>query len=441
MSLDLNACEKRYKQLQLGVFARKNSAFLAPLLCSLKVKFTEGKELGKPEEAFLMGVDGETLHINPNMLLKVNLNDGIFVLEHELWHLARLHHQRQGSRDHHIWNCACDHVINLAMVDDGSHCSLPMLCDEQYRGMSEEDIYTSMVQNNSAPPPPTMSIGAGSGTGQGEGEDEEGNGNAQQEGENGNEGNNPSDNAASGTNGDGSGSPQGNLSDLMAASKSQIGNNLANVAKAKQQAQMSGASGLEAGSIAGNLVSLWEKFLAPKLPWESILHNLMKDLVPKSQLSWKRRNRRFMDIHLPSMVPSPKRLGHLVYAIDTSGSVDEDQLARINSEIKYIHDHVKPKKLTVIQFDHALQHVDTYTDREPYTKVTLHGGGGTSYVPVKDFVDELPVPPDGLVVFTDLYCTPMEPLEHSEIPVFWVAVNTLKGEDCIPFGEYIPVEV
>ena len=167
----------------------------------------------------------------------------------------------------------------------------------------------------------------------------------------------------------------------------------------------------------------------------------MKDIIPKAQLSWKRRNRRFMNIHLPSMCPAKKRLSHLVYAIDTSGSVDENQLTRINSEIKYIHDHIKPKKLTVIQFDHILQHVDTFTDKDRYEKIELHGGGGTSYYPVKYFVDSLPKRPDGLIIFTDLYAEPMEPLKDESIPVFWIAVNTCLTESAIPFGTYIPVEI
>ena len=108
---------------------------------------------------------------------------------------------------------------------------------------------------------------------------------------------------------------------------------------------------------------------------------------------------------------------------------------------KYIHDHIKPKKLTVIQFDHILQHVDTFTDKDRYEKIELHGGGGTSYYPVKDFVDSLPKRPDGLIIFTDLYAEPMEPLKDESIPVFWIAVNTCLTESAIPFGTYIPVEI
>ena len=388
--------KKRYKQLQLGVFSRKNSAFLAPLLCSLKVKFVEPEEIHAPSW-FIMGCDSDTLYINPDRILSLSFKDSAYILEHELWHIARFHNIRRGNRDPKLWNIACDHVINLAMNSDGNYCSLPCLADPQYIDMSEEDIYRLLVQEQQSNPPPKEVPPS------------------EQEGE--------------------------DFSQDLVFDKDnkQTTNAIANVARAKQQAQL--ANGLSAGSIAGSLVKLWEKILSPKLPWESILRNLMKDIVPKAQLSWKRRNRRFMNIHLPSMCPAKKRLSHLVYAIDTSGSVKQEQLDRINTEIKYIHDHIKPKLLTVIQFDHFLEHIDVFTDKDIYENVELHGGGGTNYECIKDFVDSIDKRPDGLVVFTDLYAKPMSPLKDEPIPVFWVAVNTALDESAIPFGTYIPVEV
>lgn len=396
--------KKRFKQLQLGVFTRKNSAFLAPLLCGLDIQFIIPE--GAPK-MFVMGCDSDTLYINPNRLLEISFKDASFILEHELWHIARMHNMRQGERDHSLWNQACDHVINLAMQKDGITCSIQGLADRKYEGMSEEEVYNKLYQkklqmkancniDSNSPPkevPPTEQSGMDF------------------------------------------------SQDLVPDNdQSKQTNQLANISKAKQQAQMS-PTGLEPGSLAGNLVSMWEKVLAPKLPWEQVLHNLMKDLFPKSKLSWKRRNRRFIDIHLPSMVPSAKRLSHLIYCVDTSGSVDEDMLARINSEIKYIHDHIKPKLLTVMQFDHEIEHIDIIKDKDRYQNLKLHGGGGTDYEPIRRYINNLPKRPDGVVIFTDLYCYPMQPLDDESIPVFWVAVNTEADESAIKFGHYIKVEL
>lgn len=390
---------KRYKQIQLGIFTRKNSAFLAPLLCSLDIKFEKPEG---PSKNFIMCCDSDTIYINPDRFLDISYNDASFILEHELWHIARMHNMRQNNRDPRLWNEACDHVINLAMLRDGATCSIEGLHDYQYTGMSEEEVYTHLKEEQES-----QNSGSGTDTKIVPPSDEEGN----------------------------------DLShDLVPdnSAKKQT-RQLASISKAKQQAQMS--NGLEPGSMAGDLTSLWEKVLAPKLPWESILHNLMKDLIPKAKLSWKRRNRRFSDIHLPSMVPNQNRLSHLIYAIDTSGSVDDKMLARINSEIKYIHDHIKPKLLTVIQFDTEIQHEDKFKDNTPYKQLQLHGGGGTDYQCIKTYVDKIKEKIDGLVIFTDLYANPMKPLENTSIPVFWIAVNTQHTESIVKFGKFIKVEI
>ena len=410
--------KKRYKQLQLGVFTRKNSAFLAPLLCALNIKFEVPE--GSPP-VFIMACDSDTIYINPDMLTKISLKDAAYILEHELWHIARMHNARKGKRDAGLWNQACDHVINLAMQNDGTRCSIEGLADYRFDGKSEEEVYDILASEvppqdgNALALPDDVPPDEDSGNDKGD--------NSSQS----DSGSNPSSN------------PNPNYSnDLIPdlSEKKQI-NNLANISKAKQQAQMS--NGLEPGSMAGNLKRLWEKVLSPKLPWESILRNLMKDLLPKMKLSWKRRNRRFSDIHLPSMVSGKGRLGHLVYCVDTSGSVDENQLARINSEIKYIHDHVAPKKLTVIQFDYDISQVNTFTPRDRYEGIPMQGGGGTDYDCLRRWINNLTKKPDGVIIFTDLYAKPMRPLDDDSIPVFWVAVNTKLTT--VPFGEYIPVEV
>lgn len=395
--------KKRYKQLQLGVFSRKNSAFLAPLLCSLQIKYIEPKEINAPDW-FIMGCDSDTLYINPDKLLTISFKDASFILEHELWHIARLHNKRRENRDPRLWNEACDHVINLAMIADGASCSIKGCANPRYTNMTEEEIYDILTSKNQLN---TTSLN--------------------QSQSNSNHPSNPNVD------------PDYSQDLVKDNDQKQQANGLANVSKARQQAQM--CQGLQPGTIAGSLTKLWEKVLSPKLPWEVILRNLMKEIVPKAKLSWKRRNRRVSKIHLPSMEPNKKKLGQLIYCIDTSGSVNNDQIDRINSEIKYIHDHLKPKLLTVIQFDHAIQDIKTFSNRDVYQNIELHGGGGTSYAPLKEYIDKLKIAPDGVVIFTDLYCRPMAPLNNESIPVFWVAVNTEMTKENIPFGEYIPVEI
>ena len=140
--------KNRFQLLQLGVLSGKHAAVLAPLLSALKIKYVSPKEIEAPDW-FIMGCECEsrencengTIYINPERLMSISIEDAAFVLEHELWHIARDHNKRVGNRDPWLWNIACDHVINLAMLAEGASCSLRGQADPKFKNMTEEEVY------------------------------------------------------------------------------------------------------------------------------------------------------------------------------------------------------------------------------------------------------------------------------------------------------------
>ena len=107
-----------------------------------------------------------------------------------------------------------------------------------------------------------------------------------------------------------------------------------------------------------------------------------------------------------------------MYFLDVSGSVTDEQVIRFNSEIKYIKDVLKPKKLTLVQFDTRISHIDVFEENDSFDKLCVVGRGGTDLRPVREMI--LKEKPSAAVVFSDLYCAPMEPID---IPVIFVAVD------------------
>ena len=77
------------------------------------------------------GLDGEELR---------------FVMAHEFLHAALRHETRCQGRDPELWNVACDYVIN-GWLHEMRLGEMPTGClyDEQFRGLSAEDIYDRIV--------------------------------------------------------------------------------------------------------------------------------------------------------------------------------------------------------------------------------------------------------------------------------------------------------
>jgi predicted metal-dependent peptidase len=116
---------------------------------------------------------------------------------------------------------------------------------------------------------------------------------------------------------------------------------------------------------------------------------------------------------------SNNQLKDLNYYIDVSGSISDAQIVRCNSEIRHIKDTYKPKKLRLILFDTKISAVYEYEEHEPFDKLVVVGRGGTCLIPVREHI--LKTLPTAAVIFSDLWVTPMEPVD---IPIIWIAVNT-----------------
>ena len=378
MATDFSTLNRDLDRVKSQVFLGKNAAFFGSLLCSLEFQWSENVKTA--------ATDGVTLWWNPKFFQETPAETNKTVLLHELEHVARLHMVRQGSRDPKVWNQACDIRINNGLENESFSFKSVEDCwkDQSFdmNGlMAEEDIYEELMKDNTTPPP-------------------------------------------SGSWGDPGG--EGDMIANDSVSKQTVINN---VVKAVQQAKIAG----QAGSIPGGVEELLNKFLEPVVAWESLLMQFFTDMLHEDY-TWKRPNRRHQDIYLPSRFTDDGRLEHLVYFLDVSGSISSADILRFNSEVKYIQESLKPQRLTLVQFDTMIQDVKEFTEDDPFDEINVIGRGGTCLVCVREYIEKHR--PTAAVVFSDLYCTPMQPLTE-EIPIIWAVI----GSNLIgPFGKTIHIK-
>jgi predicted metal-dependent peptidase len=122
------------------------------------------------------------------------------------------------------------------------------------------------------------------------------------------------------------------------------------------------------------------------------------------------------------------RCGPIIFATDTSGSIDQEMLSHYQTEKQSCLDEMKPKKLVDIYCDATIQAVAEY-DRGDVIKHICPGGGGTAFEPVFEYAEKLDEPPKCLVYLTDLYGS--FPDKEPGYPVIWV---TWTKDGKAPFG-------
>ena len=135
------------------------------------------------------------------------------------------------------------------------------------------------------------------------------------------------------------------------------------------------------------------------------------------------------NLHSEAMPP-------IVFAIDTSGSMDSRSLEVLWAEVREAVAEVNPQHVTVIQCDSRIQSVDHYDPMALPSELTVTGRGGTAFTPVFEEVADLGPRPACLIYMTDLLCHeyPSEP----DYPVLWAAAGAGQAPSP-PFGERIDI--
>lgn len=360
-------------KVKAGVFLGNNAAFLGSLMCSLGFQWDE--DIGTA------ATNGETILWDKAFFRSSGINLRKFTLLHELWHVARLHPLRRGSRDPEDWNKACDLRINYDLVSEGfKFDDFTPWYDVSVGNMSEEEIYDK-IRDGTIDRPTGGWIGGSSG-------------------------------------GDIEPMPKNFNPTAM----------VSNVVQAVQQSKLAGA-----GSGLGGIEKIVSEFLTSIIPWQTHLYKFFTDME-EGGFTWARPNRRYPDLYLPSRTNSEGRLAHLAYYCDVSGSVADHDVLRFNSEVKYVKDTFVPEMLTLIQFDDDITRIDVFDENTPFDKVVTVGRGGTNLEPVRQHI--IKTRPTAAIIFSDLHCSPMQKIPFN-IPVIWVIVGNPHAT--VPFGQVIHI--
>jgi len=116
-----------------------------PLLGALAESFriVEDSQVCQRMAITIAAVDMEAKEIYVNPAAGLSFEEAKFVLAHELLHVGLRHDVRRRGREAHLWNVACDYVINGWLIEMriGSIPAFGLLHDAELKGLSAESIY------------------------------------------------------------------------------------------------------------------------------------------------------------------------------------------------------------------------------------------------------------------------------------------------------------
>jgi hypothetical protein len=355
----------------------------------------------------------------------------------------------------HRWDLACDYAINPLLLEDG--LTPPGNCHvmPQYLGMTAEEIYPLIDENdqtetidqhlfdqdnqsgggqqgNAPDKPESDQTERGQGGEKTQREDDRDQGGEtpldQQSPDNQGQGGKPmeadsqqSDQQQKDGDQDGRGDP----------TPPPLSEDERQTLEVQWQQRLAGAAqqAMQAGKMGGSMARLVDHLLQPRLPWRMMLARYMTAMA-RDDFTYMRPSRREGDAILPSLKSSQVEI---VVAVDTSGSIRANEMDEFLSEVSALKGQMRAR-VTLLACDTNLSDGAPWIF-EPWEEFScpaeIQGGGGTDFRPVFKWLEEQGQRPELLVYFTD--AQGQFPQYEPNYQVIWL----VKGKETVPWGQRV----
>jgi len=197
-------------------------------------------------------------------------------------------------------------------------------------------------------------------------------------------------------------------------------------AAAKSLSAGSGGLGFGIGNVPAFIQRIAENTKKPSVDWRKLLNNFLQERI--CDYSFSPPDRRFEDtgFFLPDFNEKEFVCRDILFMVDTSGSVNNDDLGAVYSEIRGAVEQFNGKLTGKLGFfDAEVIPPVPFEGVDDLMRILPYGGGGTDFFAIFDYVrdnykEELPA---CIVIFTDGFAQFPAEKDAMGIPVLWLINN------------------
>jgi len=318
--------------------------------------------------------DGRHFFYNTEFINTLDDDELIFLMGHEVLHCVYDHMDRRGNREPRLWNIANDYVVNMDLVENniGKKITKVNICfDYKYQNWISDEVYDDLFENGDQNQE-TLDM------------------HLDFDGDEDGDGTGPRANAP-GQDGE-DGPPE-----YSEEERNQIREEM-------KEAIMNASKGASNKDVPRGVRKMIQELTNPELDWRDLLATNIQSVV-KNDYTFMRPARKGIaeQVYLPGMDYDTDL--DVFCFIDSSGSMGDDMLRDLCSEVKGIMEQYTNFVLRLCFFD-----TDTYTIHEfdasnvdEIHDIQIEGGGGTEFDCMFERLKEEDIVPQKLIVFTDGY--------------------------------------
>ena len=390
--MDLSS-EKRREYVKRILLSRMrilcNNGFYGLLLMHMNFAIDTGCETAC--------TDGRKIYFGLSFLNNLDDDELDFIMMHEVMHCALQHCIRGKDYDQEAFNIACDIVVNSNILESNKGNiksitlkkygeSMHVAPDgEEGRFYTAEEVYAMLPVKGKKKGASGM-IGSG-GNGSGNWDDHSKWGTADEDG----------------------------------SLKDEWSKNLLDASEAIEIRDPSNKRGL-IPLCADRIIKELRK---PQTDWRTILNDFVQEEI--TDYSFTPPDRRFDEspFFLPDYNEKDETVKDILFMIDTSGSMSDEAITAVYSEIKGAIDQFNGHLQGWLGFfDAEVVEPKPFSSEEEFRIIRPKGGGGTRFDIIFKYVEKhMDTLPASIIIMTDGYCNFPKEEEAMEIPVLWLLVT------------------
>jgi predicted metal-dependent peptidase len=200
------------------------------------------------------------------------------------------------------------------------------------------------------------------------------------------------------------------------------------------------------GKLDGNVESVIRAATAETVDWRDELFMVCEDIT-RNDYTWARPNQRFVQqgIYLPTL--HGNKTVDMIFFVDCSGSVDDDQLSTIAGEIREIVAAFSIRVI-VVYWDTGFRDMEIFDAgdvMEPDFSLNIKGRGGTDFKDCWEWLYEnqmdFDIDPKAMIFFSDMECDSYDDMDPG-MPVIWCQVPYYSCSGSVSFNSsylnYLP---
>ena len=341
--------------------------------------------------------DGRKIYFGPSFLNNLDDDELDFIMMHEVMHCALQHCIRGKDYDQEAFNIACDIVVNSNILESNKGNiksitlkkygeSMHVAPDgEEGRFYTAEEVYAMLPVKGKKKGASGMMGSGGNGSG------------------------NWDDHSKWGT------------ADEDGSLKDEWSKNLLDASEAIEIRDPSNKRGL-IPLCADRIIKELRK---PQTDWRTVLNDFVQEEI--TDYSFTPPDRRFDEspFFLPDYNEKDETVKDILFMIDTSGSMSDEAITAVYSEIKGAIDQFNGHLQGWLGFfDAEVVEPKPFSSEEEFRIIRPKGGGGTRFDIIFKYVEKhMDTLPASIIIMTDGYCNFPKEEEAMEIPVLWLLVT------------------